>query len=106
MEIKISFAGDLMCKLPQLQASATGNTYDFDAVFGKIGNVFKNSDYVVGNMETPLAGPELGYTKTATNFNAPIEFAQPKKPVSISLPLPTTIVLTEELKVFSTLSTI
>ncbi len=65
-----------MCKLPQLQASATGNTYDFEAVFGKIGNVFKNSDYVVGNMETPLAGPELGYTKTATNFNAPIEFAQ------------------------------
>ncbi len=75
MEIKLSFTGDLMCKLPQLKASWIDGKYNFNPVFDKISGVFHNSNYVVGNMETPLAGPALGFTKTASNFNAPIEFA-------------------------------
>ncbi len=76
MEIKLSFAGDLMCKLPQLKASWIDGKYNFNPVFDKISCAFHDSNYVVGNMETPLAGPDLGFTKTATNFNAPIEFAK------------------------------
>ena len=79
MDIKITFAGDLMCNLPQLQASRRENGYDFSAVFNKVSFLFQNSDYVVGNMETPIAGQELGFTSTPTNFNAPIEFAQAAK---------------------------
>ena len=79
MEIKMSFAGDLMCKLPQLKLSKKNNGYDFGVVFSHVEDLLKNSDYVVGNMETPIAGSELGYTKAASNFNTPVEFAKAAK---------------------------
>lgn len=76
MEIKITFIGDLMCQLPQIQASRREVGYDFGAVFNKVSFLFQHSNYVIGNLETPIAGHALGLTSTPTNFNAPIEFAQ------------------------------
>lgn len=74
--IKISFTGDLMVLSPQLKASyiEKGDTYDFDLIFSNIKQYLKKSDYVIGNLETPLAGKSLGYTTDDTIFNTPTEF--------------------------------
>ena len=74
--IKISFTGDLMVLSPQLKSSFEKNTksYDFDIIFSRIRKYLKTSDYVIGNLETPLAGKDLGYTHKETVFNTPIEF--------------------------------
>ena len=79
MFTKLTFAGDLMCQLPQLHTFRREVGYDFSAVFNKVSFLFQHSNYVIGNLETPIAGQELGFTSTPTNFNAPIEFAQAAK---------------------------
>ncbi|MDT3387133.1 MAG: CapA family protein [Bacteroidota bacterium] len=76
MPIKISFTGDIMSLMPQNKASRRrNNTYDYDRVFCFVKRLFNDADYVVGNLETPIAGEELGYTKEPTVFNTPCEFA-------------------------------
>ena len=85
MLIKTTFVGDLMCKLPQLQVSQREFGYDFSPVFNKVAKLFQQSDYVVGNLETPVAGSELGYTKTPSNFNSPVEFAMAAKEAGFDL---------------------
>lgn len=74
--IKISFTGDLMSLLPQNQASYNNinKTYDYTPIFEHVSYLFEKSDYVVGNLETPIAGKELGYTSLPTVFNTPIDF--------------------------------
>ena len=65
-----------MVLIPQLKASYINATkaYNFDAIFSEISKYLKKSDYVIGNLETPLAGEALGYTDKDTVFNTPIEF--------------------------------
>lgn len=72
--IKLSFTGDLMSKLPQNIVSKTETGYNYDRVFNKVSNVLKKSDYVVGNLETPIAGEECTYTCDQSVFNTPVEF--------------------------------
>ena len=74
--LKITFTGDLLSLLPQNKASFNkkDNSYDYTPVFDKITYLLNNSDYVVGNLETPIAGEDLGYTYLPTVFNTPIEF--------------------------------
>lgn len=74
--IRIAFTGDLMVLTPQLKASynPSENRYDFDPIFSNISKYLKKSDYLIGNLETPLAGEEMGYTNDDTVFNTPDEF--------------------------------
>lgn len=67
-----------MALLPQNNASLDKKTgiYNYDRIFEKVAYVLKESDYVVGNLETPIAGEELEYTKEPTVFNTPLAFAQ------------------------------
>lgn len=75
--IKISFIGDIMCEKPLLKASKDKNgKYDFNKVFKPIINHFRESDYVVGNLETVCAGEEYKYTNHIYNFNTPDEFIE------------------------------
>lgn len=78
MSLKLSFTGDLMALIPQNDIAFDKNTgkYNYDGIFDKITYILKNSDYLVGNLETPIAGEELGYTKEPTVFNTPLAFAQ------------------------------
>lgn len=76
MDIKVTVAGDLMCSLPQLRASMKNGKYDFSSVFKPIKSLLMQSDYVIGNLETPIAGETFGYTNSATCFNTPIEFPE------------------------------
>lgn len=76
-EYKISFTGDIMCEEPLLKAARTSsNQFDFHPVFSKTKNLFADSDLVIGNLETVLAGYESGYTDDLFLFNTPDSFAQ------------------------------
>ena len=74
--MKITFLADIMCEPPVLKAAKRrGEKYDFSGVFAHSKKLIGESDYVVGNLETPLAGKEAGYTRTHMSFNAPDEYA-------------------------------
>lgn len=72
---KITFIGDIMCEEPLLRASKHGGSYNFDSLFLDCKDMFDESDYVVGNLETVFAGEAAGYTKDVFSFNTPSEFA-------------------------------
>lgn len=88
--MKISFLGDIMCEGPFLHAAQINIcTYDFSTAFSGITKLLSESDYVIGNLETPLAGKDAGYTKTEDlySFNTPIEFAKAIKNMGVDLVL-------------------
>ena len=82
---KITIIGDIMCEPRLLKASKSKGHYNFDGVFQNVKDLFKESDYVIGNLETPLAGKEKGYTNGLFSFNTPDEFADAVKASGIDL---------------------
>lgn len=73
---KISFTGDLMALLPQNKAASKEDGFNYTPVFSAIADTLNDSDYVVGNLETPLGDEKLGWTKDATVFNTPNQFVE------------------------------
>lgn len=61
--MKITFLGDIMIEPPVLKAAKRGDTYDFRGVFARAKSLLAESDYVVGNLETPLAGKKRSIRK-------------------------------------------
>lgn len=78
-EAKLVAVGDIMMHLPQTQSgyNAKSKTYNFDSFFTQIAPFLKG-DWVIGNLETPLAGADLRYTGFP-EFNAPPELADALK---------------------------
>ena len=72
--MKLTFLGDIMAEPPVLKAAKRSQGYDFRGVFAPVKSLLTESDYVIGNLETPLAGKEAGYTNTHLAFNAPDEY--------------------------------
>jgi poly-gamma-glutamate synthesis protein (capsule biosynthesis protein) len=68
--------GDIMMHSPQIQAGYRPDTdsYAFDSFFSKVKPILEQGDWVVGNLETTLAGEDLKYTGYPM-FNAPAELA-------------------------------
>ena len=66
---KITIVGDMLCS-PRMTEIAKG---DYSPLFEKATKL-KNCDYLIGNLETPIAGEELKYTYERYRFNTPIEF--------------------------------
>ncbi len=86
--MRVSFLGDTLCEPLLLTRSKTKNgEYDFKKTFSRLNKLFAKSDYVVCNLETPLAGPQAGYTDSLFCFNAPLEFAEALKGSGIDLVL-------------------
>ena len=84
--MKITVLGDIMCEPPILKASKQkDDTYNFDGLFEKVKPLLSEADYVIGNMEFPLAGEEAGYTDCFFRFNAPDAFAESIKKAGIDL---------------------
>ena len=54
-----------------MQQVAKNGAYDFKPSFAPLKAILKDSDYIIGNLETPLAGEELGYTQRIVSFNSP-----------------------------------
>ena len=68
---KITIIGDIMVEPPFMKQVKKNGEYDFKPSFAPLKSVFADSDYVIGNLETPLAGPESGYTHELVSFNSP-----------------------------------
>ena len=73
--MKITFLGDIMCEPPVCKAAKRAHGgYDFRGVFAPSKKLLGESDYVIGNLETPLAGKEAKFSDTHLCFNAPDEY--------------------------------
>lgn len=57
--IRLSFVGDIACDGVLIKAARRGASYDFSRVF-QTGNVFSDSDLVIGNLETYFSGKDFG----------------------------------------------
>lgn len=83
MMVKISFVGDIMCEPLLVKSAKRKNSFDFSDVFADTMELLSESDFVIGNLETPLAGKEAGIVNELFSFNAPDEFAEAIKDAGI-----------------------
>lgn len=85
-QVRLTFVGDVMCEADQIIAhKVSDNDYNFNLVFNSFEDYFASSDYVVANLETPIAGEECGYSKEKWSFNSPIQFAEALKRSGVDL---------------------
>lgn len=84
--MRITIFGDIMCEPPVLSGAKTKTGgYDFSYVFEKIQGITDAADYVIGNLEFPMAGEEVKYTDTYMCFNAPDAYAKAAKEAGFDL---------------------
>jgi len=82
--VKITFTGDIMCdRLTVAGYKKPDGTFDFSEMFDECKDYFSQSDFVVGNLETPVAN--AGYSYKMYDFNAPVEFAEAVKNAGFDL---------------------
>lgn len=77
--LKLTFVGDIMCQKELLTAFAKGNSFDFDSGFSKMTNLFKASDFICGNLETPISCENRMLTNQLYSYCSPLEFAKSVK---------------------------
>ncbi len=61
-EADIIAVGDLLCLNAQLNAARIAGGYDFEYIFDNCREDFKKADFMIGNLETCLAGESAGLT--------------------------------------------
>ncbi len=84
--MKLTFVGDIMCEPPVWKgAKQKDGSYDFRYVFQHAQSLLDEADYLVGNLETPLAGEEVKYSETYLCFNAPDAYADAVKQAGFDL---------------------
>ena len=78
--------GDIMSHSPQLPGAyiKAENRYDFDPFFAEVAPILKKGDWIMANLETPVAGADIGYSGYPT-FNAPNELAEALKNAGFNL---------------------
>lgn len=77
--IKLTFFGDIMCKKQMIDAFKIDDIWDFNDLFSEVSNITANSDYVFGNLETPISFDNTNLTSKEFLFNSPFEFAKAVK---------------------------
>lgn len=82
---KITVIGDIMCEPPFFVQSKTETGYDFHFAFEPLRGLLSEADLVIGNLETPLAGEEAGYTDELVSFNAPDALADALKDAGVDV---------------------
>ena len=72
--VTLAFVGDIMAHSPIIRSSYDTNhkSYDFSPIFSHIQSDLQSYDFLIGNLETPVAGIERGFSGYP-NFNAPTE---------------------------------
>lgn len=83
--IKITFTGDIMLKPQILRYYSDKKNNDFNEIFDNVREIFEKSDFVVGNLETPISDDKNDYRQEQYRFTSPIEFAQAVKNAGINL---------------------
>ncbi|CAM3402890.1 CapA family protein [Marinicrinis lubricantis] len=79
--------GDIMMHSPQIPAGydpVTG-TYNYDSFFAEVKDILSEGDWVYGNLETPLAGEDLGGYSGYPMFNAPDALADSLKTAGFNI---------------------
>lgn len=82
--VRITVLGDIMISQEQLVDYKKDGLFDFYPALKSI-EKFANSDYIVANLETPIAGEQFGYTDQPYCFNSPIELAETLKKVGVDM---------------------
>lgn len=83
---KISFIGDLMFEIPYIKSKKRKDgSYDFSELLSNLNPILLQSDLVVANLETTLAGKESSYTVNLYSFNTPDEAVEVLKECNITL---------------------
>lgn len=79
-EVEVMVVGDIMMHKPVTYAGYNYKTkqFNFDSFFSEVKPIFLQSDWVIGNLETPLGGEDLGFSGYP-RFNAPKELASSLK---------------------------
>ncbi|MEA5015595.1 MAG: CapA family protein [Candidatus Limiplasma sp.] len=85
MAVRMQFTGDILCQIPQTRACATAHGPDYRPVFAPIKTLLRDCDYLVGNLETPIAGETLGYSDRLYQFNTPVAFLDALKDAGFQL---------------------
>lgn len=81
--VKISFTGDIMAEKTWMNKNP--ELTDFSKTFEPVYNLFDDSDLVVGNLETVLAGRNEGYTDHIYSFNSPDSLVEELKKIGIDV---------------------
>ncbi len=82
---KITILGDVMVEPPFLQQAKKGDEYDFYTPLKSLEHLFTNSNFIIANLETPLAGEEAVYTNRIVSFNAPDSIATALKKLGVNV---------------------
>ncbi|MCD9021081.1 CapA family protein [Cohnella silvisoli] len=85
-EATLLAVGDVMAHMPQLPAyyNSASKRYSLSSWFTQVKPILRQGDWVIGNLETPIAGRDLKYSGFP-RFNAPIELAEAVADVGIQL---------------------
>lgn len=84
--IKLTFAGDIMLESKIIDSYKINNQeYNFDSMFEDIKPFLSQSDFIIGNLETPITdnNEEIKYMKY--RFTSPIDFAKSIKTAGFNL---------------------
>lgn len=68
-----------------LSEVSTGHGYDYTHVFSQLKGLLEESDYVIGNLETPVAGESFGYSDSLFSFNSPESILVALKDIGINM---------------------
>lgn len=83
--MKLTIIGDIMCEPSIMDAGKQADgTYSYDFVFENAKKIWDGSDYVIGNLEFPLA-EDMQLTSAFDVFNAPQPFGQAAKDAGLDL---------------------
>jgi len=82
---ELCFVGDLMCHSTQFNyARVEADSFDFTGVYREVKNYLSAADLTVGNLETVIAGENIGYSGYPY-FNAPDDFIYALKDAGFDL---------------------
>ena len=86
-EAKLIAVGDIMMHSTQTRSGydAKSQTYNFDSFFAPVKNILSQGDWVIGNLETPLAGEDVGGYTGYPLFNAPATLADAAKKAGFNI---------------------
>jgi poly-gamma-glutamate synthesis protein (capsule biosynthesis protein) len=86
-EAKLIAVGDIMMHSTQTRSGydAKRQTYNFDGFFTPVKNILSTGDWVIGNLETPLAGEAAGGYTGYPLFNAPAQLVDAAKKAGFNI---------------------
>lgn len=77
--IKLTFSGDIMLNAEIINSYREENKFNFNSIFEDVKGFLEDSDFVVGNLETPISEDYKDIKSEKYKFTSPIEFAEAVK---------------------------